>query len=321
MKRMHKHKFIAILLAAVMLSTSIPLTIWGLSGKNVTTMDNASEEDKRIASEISNETGVSIEEIFHLKSYGRTWNEVLSTLKNRPNLRETSEKNDRDNLLLNSGLDEDCLKKLKNEGFSEKDITDVKMLGERVIFQLQEITSGNYENQVKIEEPKVSIGANDRDNDDISAYQELSKKIDINNAVYFMLKLKEDFGSYEKVFDEYLFTLQADLDLNEYISDKETYLKKKEEKKLLLDDQKIITTEKVEEKSIEKTQKESKESENEASAAQKNDNTANNEKSNIAAKDKSPMPDVPKPNIEDIKPKNPTDEIMNEIKTINPMEK
>lgn len=55
-------------------------------------MANASAEDKRIASEISNETGVSIEEVFQLKSYGRSWNEVLNILKNRSTLGLKSER-------------------------------------------------------------------------------------------------------------------------------------------------------------------------------------------------------------------------------------
>jgi len=332
MKVISRHyKFVAIVLAAVILSTSIPLTIWGFGDKNTMTIDNASIEDKRIASEISNETGVSIEEVFLLKSYGRSWNEVLSVLKNKTNLGANSEKNNRDDLLVNSGLDEEFIAKLKKEGFSEDNISEARMLEERVVFQLQEITSSSQENQVtqkpqanksnqiNIEGPKVDISGNNKkidDTADISAYEELSKKIDIKDAVYFMLKLKADFGSYEKVFDEYLYSLQAELDLNDYIKDKEAYAKSKDEKKLLLDQQKIITLEKIEEKSIEKTQKENKDIESEM----KNDKTANTVASDSVAKDKSPMPDVPKPANEDIKPKNPTDEIMNEIKEINPIE-
>lgn len=314
-----QYKFLAILLAAVILSTSIPLTIWGFGDKSTMTMDNASKEDKRIASEISNETGVSIEEVFQLKSYGRSWNEVLSILKNRSKLGENSEKSDRDDLLLNAGLDEDFVEQLKKEGFSEQDITEVKLLEERVAFQLQEITAGSQTNQVKIETPKVDSSNNITESDDISEYEELSKKIDIKNAVYFMLKLKADFGSYEKVFDEYLYALQADLDLNAYIKDKKAYSKSKDEKRLLLDDQKVITLEKIEEKSIEKIQKENKESESEV-LLQKNDKTANTAASGSMAQNKSPLPDVPKPTNEDVKPKNPTDEIMNEIKAINPID-
>jgi len=339
MRVISKHyKFVAILLAAVILLSSIPLTIWGFGDKS--TMDNASSEDKRIASEISNETGVSIEEVFLLKSNGRSWNEVLSVLKNKSNLGANSEKNNRDDLLLNSGLDEEFIAKLKKEGFSEENITEVKMLEERVAFQLQEIISGNQanqvtqeiqitqatqankynkSNQVNIEEPKVDISDSNKEINDISAYEELYKKIDIKNAVYFMLKLKEDFGSYEEVFDEYLYSLQADLDLNDYIKDKEAYTKSKDEKKLLLDEQKVITLEKIEEKSIEKIQKDNKNIENEV-LAQQNDKTINTAASDSGAKDKNSLPDVPKPANEGIKPKNPTDEIMNEIKEINPIE-
>ena len=344
------YKFVAIVLAAVILSTSIPFTISSFGEKSTITMDNASSEDKRIASEISNQTGVSIEEVFLLKSKGRSWNQVLSSLKNKSNLSSNSEKNDRDKFLLNSGLDEDFIAKLKKEGFSEENITEVKMLEERVVFQLKEITSGsqanqvmqgsqiistpqvNKSNQASIQEPKVNINAstsnncnnkNDSDNNnsghnDISAYEGLSKKIDIKNAMYFMLKLKADFGSYEKAFDEYLYSLQADLDLNDYIKDKKAYLKSKEEKKLLLDEQKVITLEKIEEKAIEKIQKDNKNIESEMST-QKNDKSVNTAASDSVTQDKSSLPDVPNPNSENVKPKNPTDEIMNEINEINPI--
>ncbi|MHB8064385.1 MAG: hypothetical protein ACYDG2_17430, partial [Ruminiclostridium sp.] len=215
----------------------------------------------------------------------------------------------------------------------------VKMLEERVAFQLQEITSGsqanhvsqesqitqamqadkyNKSNQVNIEMPKANIsGSNKKIDDiaDISAYEELAKKIDIKNAVYFMLKLKADFGSYEKVFDEYLYSLQADLDLNDYIKDKKAYLKKKEEKNLSLYEQKVITLEKIEEKSIEMLQKDTRSIVDEVLEPKNNKSPNNN-----VNEDKSPLPDVPRVEAEDVKPKNPTDEVMNEIKEINPIE-
>lgn len=333
------YKFVAIALAAVILSTSIPFTISSFGENSTMTMDNASSEDKRIASEISNQTGVSIEEVFLLKSKGRSWNQVLSALKNKSNLGASSQKNNRDELLLNSVLDEDFIARLKKEGFSEENITEVKMLEERVVFQLQEIISSSQGNQVaqiastaqlnkskesnqlNIEEPKLDINGGTNNNaidKDISSYEELLKKIDIQNAVYFMLKLKADFGSYEEVFDEYLYSLQADLDLNDYIKDKDIYKKSKDEKKLLLNEQEVITLEKIEEKAIDKIQKDNKNIESEVSA-QKNDKTVNSAVRDSVAQDKSTLPDVPNPNSENVKPKNPTDEIMNEINEINPI--
>jgi hypothetical protein len=331
MNIIRKHqKLIALILGVIILLGSIPLTM-GWNKNNVSAMDNASSEDKRIASEISNTTGAKLEEIFRLKNNGRSWNEVLSTLKNKYSIGTSGDISSRDSLLLSSGLDEEFMAKLKKEGFSEQDITEVKLLEERVSFQLQEITDGSRESQVtnpthssqttpaNIEEPKLGLSSNNKDLDDISAYEELYKKIDIKNAVYFMLKLKADFGSYEKVFDEYIYSLQADLDLNEYIKDKKAYLKSKGEKQLLLNEQKVLTLEKIEEKSIEKTQQDNKNSASDVST-QENEKTSNSAASDSVTQDKSPLPDVPKPANEDVKPKNPTYEIMNEIKEINPIE-
>lgn len=341
-KNSKKYKIVALILALVLITTTIPLTILGIDNlkPDTITVDNASSEDKRIASEISNETGVSIEEVFELKAYGRSWNEVLTFLRNKSTMGESSNKNKRDDLLLNAGLDEEYMKKLKKEGFTEAEISEAKLIEERVIFQLEEITSKTEANQLnssgtaglpnpsgpsvnatnqpnQADTGKLAFDVGNTDsNADITMYQKLYEKIDIKNAIYFMLKLKADFGSCEKVFDEYLFSLQADIDLNDYIKDKDAYLKSRDEKKLLLDDRNVITLEKIEAKSIEKIQTEDRDSDlisNQNQAADKS-------LSEAAPKETSPLPDVPKPNSVDVKPKNPTDEIMNEINGINPIE-
>ena len=332
-KETKKYKIVALLLALVVLTTSIPLTIMGLGNRNSNslTVDNASAEDKKIASQISNETGVSIDEVFELKAYGRSWNDVLMLIRNKSTLGENSKKKQREDLLLNSGLDDEFINKLKKEGFNDDEITEVKLIEERVMFQLEEITSETLADKEKIlpqpNDPDITgsiiqtadkpQGYNNLSSDDgLDSYQELYKKVDVKDAVYFMLQLKADFGSYENAFDEYLFALQTGLDLNEYIKDKKAYLKIKDEKKLLLDERKLITLEKIENKSIEKTQTENKESD----VTSTQDYSTNKGTSKVSKDQTIPLPDVPKPNSVDVTPKNPTDEIMNEIKQINPME-
>ena len=311
-----KYKILALILALVLISTSIPLTILGMENMkaNSITYENASSEDKRIASEISNETGFSIEEVFSYKIPGRTWNEVLSILKTTSHSSDTGLKSDRDSTLLNYGLDEDFIQHLKKEGFTEQEIIDTKILEERVMLQLLEITStsGIPEDEVEILKTDTEIKFSDKE--DLTSYKDLTEKIDIKKAVYFMLKLKSEFGSYEKVFDEYLYSIQLGIDLHEYISDKESYLKKKDDKKSSLSELKVITLEKIEEKSIEILQKDNFDSTQEVSAP-KNDKSADN----VVSADKSPLPEVPKVKVEDVKPKSPTDEVMNEIKEINPV--
>ena len=317
MKKFSKnYKLIALLLAAVILLTTIPLTISGFGNKSSITMENASEEDRRIASEISNETGFSTEEIFELKSKGRSWNEVLKVLKTSPNLSKKRDISNRNDLLLNSGFDEEYIKKLKTEGFTDEEITEAKMLEERIVFQLLEIVQ---KDESAVEKPEIIISSLNKDKEDISVYKKLFEKIDAKNAIYFMLKLNTDFGSYEKAFDEYLYSLQAELDLNEYIKDKQAYLKSKEDKRPLLDEQSIITLEKIEQKAIESIQKENNENES-TDALQQKDSTAETDNNSSVSQEKSPLPDVPKPEASDVKPKNPTEDIMKEIREISPMQ-
>ncbi len=311
-----KYKILALILALVLITTSVPLTILGIDNlkSNSNTYENASSEDKRIASEISNETGFSIEEVFRYKTPGRTWNEVLNILRTTSHLSDTGSKNDRDSTLLNNGVDEDFIQQLKKEGFTDQEIIDTKILVERVMLKLQDIASagGNHEDDVNVS--STSIGNNFSNDEDLTSYRELTEKIDIQKTIYFMLKLKSEFGSYEQVFDEYLYSIQLGIDLNEYISDKKSYLKKKDEKKLILSELKVITLEKIEEMSIQILQKDNFSSTQELTAP-KNDKSVDD----VFSADKSPLPDIPKVQVEDVKPQNPTDEVMNEIKEINPV--
>ncbi len=313
--KVKKHKTVALALAVAIFLTSISLVYSSFGEKDRNTFKDASTEDRRIASEISNETGVAVDQVFDLKIHGRSWEKVLEILKTRVNSKEKSNKAQMQNTLVNSGLDEDFLKKLKKEGFPDESITQVKMLEERVVFQLQEISADSSENQIKVDKPDTDfIKVKD---DDKRTFAELTKKIDIKDAVYFMLKLEKAFGSYEKVFDEYMLALQLDIDLNEYIKDRKSYEKKRDEKKLLLDEKDTITLEKIEAKSIELLQKNNKSDDSgllEKEAA-KSDINKNGDG------DKSQLPDIPHVEVENIKPQNPTDEVMNEIKEINPMNK
>ncbi len=314
MKKITKsQKLVALILVAIILLTSIPFAYSNFAEKDKNSLQNASAEDRRIASEISNETGVAIEQVFDLKNHGRSWEQVLDILKTRVNSKEKSNKAHMQNVLLNTGFDDDFLLKLKKEGFSDESISQVRMLEERVLFQLQEITSDSQEKSTKVDKPNAETAGIDKDSEDLAAYVDLSKKVNIKDMVYFMLKLKNAFGSYEKVFDEYLCSLQLGIDLNEYIKDKKAYQKKRDEKRLLIDEQKIITLEKIEEKSMEQLQNDNKIEDNKLTGSPDKINKSD------TMPDKNPLPDLPKVNVGEVKPRNPTDEVMNEIKGINPM--
>src|SRR5690606_35624573 len=85
--------------------------------------------------------------------------------------------------------------------------------------------------------------------------QKVYAQFDVDSAMYYMLLLESDIGSLEAVLDEYLYTLQIDITLEEYLSDKDAYLKLKEEKSVgVLPNQKL-TMVSIELASLEKIQK------------------------------------------------------------------
>lgn len=325
--KQHKFRFIALILAAVILITSVPLVFHGFGRQAANAVNSASQEDRRIATEISNETGFSIEEVFNYKIAGRSWNQVLDILRTTSHIADAGGKSDKNSVLLSNGLDDDFISKLKKEGFSQQQIIDVKMLAERVTLQLQDIAAYNARSQAK---PVEAPGAGQADQkvleedkeDSSKAYSELSKKIDFKDAIYFMLKLKSDFGSYEGAFDEYLCSLQLELDIEEYIKDRKAYLDKKEDKSLMSNGKKIITLQKIEEKNIEILQRDNMKAQSEIFPSL--DKRAGGQAAQIAqtAEDSpNPLPETPQVEAGAVKPKNPTDEVMDEINKINPVGK
>lgn len=322
--KQHKFRFIALILAAVVLLTSVPLVFHGFGRQAANAVNSASQEDRRIATEISNETGFSIEEVFNYKIAGRSWSQVLDILRTTSHIADAGGKSDKNGVLLSNGLDEEFISKLKKEGFSQQQIIDAKMLAERVTLQLQDIDSYNARSQAKpVEAPgadQADLKVLEEDKEDSSkAYSELAKKIDYKNAIYFMLKLKSDFGSYEGAFDEYLCSLQLELDIEEYIKDKKAYLDKKEEKSLMLNGKKIITLQKIEEKNIEILQWDNKKAQSEIFPSQ--DKRAGGQAAQTAEDSPNPLPEAPRVDAGAVKPKNPTDEVMDEINKINPVGK
>ncbi len=325
--KQHKFRFTALILAAVVLLTSVPLVFHGFGRQAANAVNSASQEDRRIATEISNETGFSVEEVFNYKIAGRSWSQVLDILRTTSHIADAGGKSDKNSVLLSNGLDEDFISKLKKEGFSQQQIIDAKMLAERVILQLQDIAAYHARSQAK---PVEAPGAGQADQkvleedkeDSSKAYSELSKKIDSKDAIYFMLKLKSDFGSYESAFDEYLCSLQLELDIGEYIKDRKAYLIKKEDKSLMLNGKKIITLQNIEEKNIEILQWDNMKAQSETFPSL--DKRAGGQTAQIsqAAEDSpNPLPEAPRVDAGTVKPKNPTDEVMDEINKINPVGK
>ena len=111
----------------------------------------------------------------------------------------------------------------------------------------------------------------------------------------------------KSALEEYLISIQLELDLNEYIKDKKEYQRLKSEKEILYQKE-LITVEKIEQEALElltnmNNQEEEKES--------KNIDSFNNNEVEIPTID-------PKVTIDNEKPINPLDELNKEIESIKP---
>ncbi len=297
-------KLMVILVAITMI---LPMLVINTPDIQARTQSKPSSDDIRIASEISNTTGIEVEEILELKSFGKTWNEILDMLKNNKNNRNEEDKKRRNNVLITSSVGEDYVEDLKEEGHSEEEIIEVKLLVERVIFQLNEITRADI---LSTKLPNKELKINE--DKDISDYIKILNKLELKSAVYWTLKLKEDFNSIERSLDEYLYALQFDMDIEEYFINKEEYQKEMGEKRISIGHHNIITLVKIEEKMLDKLQNNNMENRD----FMENENIIEVKIPN--AEDESSLPIMPKPVIDDVKPLNPNEEIMKEIESINP---
>lgn len=299
-------KYFAMLVALVMMAETIAFTVTGYAKNNTDAVYEFNNEDMTTVSEISNMTGVKSEEIIKLRKEGRSWNEILELLKNNPGYKAEGDNIKRKDTLTKNGMEEDTLKKLKEEGCTEEQIIEAKTIVERVIFQLDEIVNM----QVMIPSTPEAGESIDTDKDDTADYTALAGKIDLNEAVYLILKLQEEFGSIQSAFDEYLCSLQLGIDFRIYLTDKEEYRRMKQQKTAELASQELITLAGIEEKMLDMLQGMNKK--DEETPEMKNDGL-----SLPWADVESPLPDIQAPAVQDIKPQNPAEAIMQEINSIN----
>jgi hypothetical protein len=293
-----------------------PLLIGAVDSRSkATNKESMTGEMQQTAAEISNMTGVPVENIVALKQTGLGWNEVLDKLKTSE-LSSPSDKDNRLHTLTGSGLGDDIVQELIQQGFPKDKILEAKMLVERVQFQLNDIVNAS---KSLIEAPTVTVKPTTTNNeiDKTESIRKVAGQFNAQTAVTLLLRLEKEFGTLEAVLDEYLFALQADLDLENYLQDKDAYNRSKDEKKIGLMREQIVTTASIEQAMLEQIRR------NNAATSQgdvlsgsgiKPQQSDDKERS-------SALPDAPSaPNItlKDVKPKNPTAEIQNEIKMLNP---
>lgn len=306
-------KGIALFLAVVLIFSSIIIVNESIVSTGRAKSETNPNIDNKIVSDLSNMSGYSTEEILKLKADGMNWNEITEYLKSQGNKVNISKmKEEREKRLVEIGLGEDLIKQLYNDGFSKDEINSTKMFVERIIFGLREICGDNTKLQTNT---KVIAEPNQVESleIEIESYSKLLDKISIDEALYFIVKLKNEFGSMDKVMDEYILALQIDLDFGLYIKNKDEYIKQKAEKVLILDMQKIINTEKIETKLLQKfsNKNESYKENDRIGISAKSDKIVNNDFEQFGKDAKLPSPD-----IKVVRPLDPSQEIQNETQKL-----
>lgn len=269
-------------------------------------VDSAESADPSIAADISNLTGVKTEEVLKLKQSGLTWNGVLDQLK-AGNGGTDEQREARSGLLAESGM-EDIVAKLRESGFEDGQIHEAKMLAERIGFQLEEIASGTGAPQ-----PAVPVPGEDGTDTALEAIRQVAERYEAGMALYYMLVLQKELGGPEAVLDEYLLALQIGIDLEDFARDREAYEQAKAEKLASLKPTDRVTAAGVDEAMLERFRQNPVSIGASASEAGATD-TAKLE----GTKADSVLPDAPVPEMRDVRPVNPAEQLRQELDALNP---
>lgn len=307
--KLNHKKAIAVLLTVCVLVTMVPILI-NFPGQ--VPFIAADSDEKKIAADISSSTGVEIEKVLALKNDGMSWNEILDYLKGKGGSLDGRVK--MEELLTEDLLGEEEAEQLLTAGFTTKEIQQASLLAERVQFQLQEITSSN-DTEITMHTQKVPVAdeINTSENEDLEVYSVLEEKFSLKTVIILMLKLQASFGSMEQVMDEYLYSLQVDLNLEEYLTDSEAYLDKKKDKSMETANKRILTMSDIETGMIKAIQQ--KDVDN--TVIEDADTSINPTDNGGVAVEEGP--DSPLPEIRDVTPANPGEDILLEIQQINPL--
>ncbi|WP_339244330.1 hypothetical protein NST58_23315 [Paenibacillus sp. FSL R10-2796] len=307
-QKKRKYKYISLVIIVAILSQMAVVTYPKL--KKEAAAETEVQQDKQIAADLSNLTGVTVNRILQLKNTGSSWNEVSETLKKETLVSSDGDKSSRIALLNETGLGEEVLQQLRQEGFQDDEIMEAKLLVERVMQQLNEVKDSKSST---IEVPSAEITLNQSNETELqTAYEKISEQFNESQAVELILKLQQEFGSMESVLDEYMLSLQVGLHLEDYITDKKLYQENKEQKVAGLKDSQIVTAEKLEKVLLEKLQQ-ANERNSEIREVKSPTAAVLPEKEDITA-----LPDINPPTVENLMPQNPGEAIKQEIESINP---
>jgi hypothetical protein len=286
----------------------------------------AGGEEKITAAEISNMTGIPAEEIIRLKQTGLNWNQVLLKLQAEPYSSMAEDKKARLQTLASEGIGEELIQELTAAGYPLEEVLQAKLLAERVQVQLAGIADSATALTPAPAAPDAALQAvfsNDNNVDPearLELYRGLAGSYHAADAIALMVKLQETFGGLEQALNEYLLALQLNLDLEDYAADPDAYRKTKEEQLAGKPLFTAITLQSIEEFALERLQEEN--SRNQETGASTSVPSANGKSSQPTAEAPAvPLPETPDqavPNIPNVKPANPAEQIMNELKALNP---
>ncbi|HYE83329.1 MAG TPA: hypothetical protein VEG39_14330 [Clostridia bacterium] len=299
-------KYVSLLVGLMLVFQTVAVTSGSIADKNNQDAYEPAADDRRIADEISNMSGVKAEDIIKLKKDGRTWNEVLEAIKSDTGYKAENDSAMRDKTLLYTGLGADAVDKLKAEGFGESEIMEAKTVVERVLYQLEELQYSSRITEIP------AIGSGQDQVEDPEGYKALLTKLELKKAVAVILKVKKGFNNIYEAMDEYLCALQLDMNIEEMLIDNSKYEAQKQEKLLTVDPLSIITVASIETKLMDKFQAQNLNGTNEVIIDQ---NADRYNETDILHMDNN-APQLPEAEIKDVKPIDPAEELMKEISGI-----
>ncbi|MCE3199832.1 hypothetical protein [Paenibacillus sonchi] len=304
-----KYKYISIAIVVALLAEAAIVTFPKRNQDTAVEM-SSEQQDEQTAADLSNLTGVAVNQIMEMKNSGSSWREITETLKNLPPANNKEDKINRSNLLHEAGLGEEVLNELRQKGFQDDEIMEAKLLTERIIQQLKEVIDSTV---TTVESPAALAGNTQLAEAELqSAFVKINDLFNEVQSVKLILTLQQDFGSMEAVMNEYLLSLQIELNLEDYITDKKSYQEKKEQRTITLKENEIVTMEILEKAMLDQLQQGKEEGDIEARGGDIEAATPSDEKKD------SPLPDIHPPTVQDVIPQNPGKALRQEIQAINP---
>ena len=311
MSKKRINKFIAI---AVMIALLAELAVVTFPKQKYSADQPLTQQDQQIAADMSNLTGVDANQIIKIKQTGITWNEVSERLKDQTPESGSTDKQDRSSVLNEAGIGEELLEQLRQQGYKDDEIMEAKLLTERIMQQLKDIQDKEPVGST-VQKPVAEVNPGQAEDAALQeAYNTINEKFAEGQAVRLLLVLQKDFGSMEAVMNEYLLTLQTDLELETYITDKKKYLENKESHLAGLQENMIVTVELLEKAMLEQLQPDN-------AAAESNGGIGNTKSDATLSADTdagSPLPEITPPSPGDVMPQNPAEAVRAEIQAIDP---